>query len=538
VTVLAATGSGDEGSRAEPAEGVGNRIYQRRQTLAESLLATRARYDSWLKQQARARAGLQCGAWTATAPLPLRSAEESRFPETGVDLDAKGTDGKPLWSPHPEWTDTRTPLNLAAETPPVRSVAVYLTRTLTAAEAGPLTIGLGGGDHLAAWLNGQPVVATVTTLGYERYGTSLRPEGHPRQDQVLVDLPLVAGENRLLVRLYQADAGPHSPLLLWSSLAPDPVPDLWAQVRVDFPPAANHVLELVDAEWFTTGGWLAAGERTDLEQALVRGLAAELGGAAEPLRQRLAELTQAQAPPTDPRWLALCVTAAEFAAITRERARLTAAVEDLYRSFPEQYPGRESQARLEKHGVGLFERVATESAQPRGQQPLPAAAELENLRRDLLVTRNPLLEGAELAFVRRYTYDSMHYYDDYYNGVRRFGGNLCVLNLDTGRVRQLVPELEGGIFDRYDLSSDGRRLVFGYRAHRAEGYRLYEIGLDGTGLRQLTFAPPDEAARVTRYSLYPVDALKSNPALYGHWTDDLHPCYLPDGGVAFVSTRQ
>ena len=31
--------------------------------------------------------------------------------------------------------------------------------------------------------------------------------------------------------------------------------------------------------------------------------------------------------------------------------------------------------------------------------------------------------------------------------------------------------------------------------------------------------------------------MRNNPGRYGHWTDDLHPCYLPDGHIAFTSTR-
>ncbi|MCU0962207.1 MAG: hypothetical protein MUF48_19090, partial [Pirellulaceae bacterium] len=33
------------------------------------------------------------------------------------------------------------------------------------------------------------------------------------------------------------------------------------------------------------------------------------------------------------------------------------------------------------------------------------------------------------------------------------------------------------------------------------------------------------------------DQLQENPWRYGHWTDDMHPCYLADGGIAFTSTR-
>ena len=33
------------------------------------------------------------------------------------------------------------------------------------------------------------------------------------------------------------------------------------------------------------------------------------------------------------------------------------------------------------------------------------------------------------------------------------------------------------------------------------------------------------------------DELAKNPCRYGHWTDDMHPCYLPDGRIVFTSTR-
>ena len=43
--------------------------------------------------------------------------------------------------------------------------------------------------------------------------------------------------------------------------------------------------------------------------------------------------------------------------------------------------------------------------------------------------------------------------------------------LDNGRVTELVPQLSGGIFDRCDLSFDGRRIVFAYKAAPGQGFR-------------------------------------------------------------------
>ncbi|MCX6901094.1 MAG: hypothetical protein NT105_20665 [Verrucomicrobia bacterium] len=134
----------------------------------------------------------------------------------------------------------------------------------------------------------------------------------------------------------------------------------------------------------------------------------------------------------------------------------------------------------------------------------------------------------KILFVKRFTYNSNHYYTEFINSTWQPGGNLCILDLKTGRVRELVPQLKGGVFERFDLSFDARRVVFAWKKAPLEGYRIYEVRIDGTGLRQLTFPPPDEAELVRKYKL---------TNLYHHGTDDMQPCYLPDGGIAFISTR-
>ncbi|MCL1919573.1 MAG: hypothetical protein FWG50_00620 [Kiritimatiellaeota bacterium] len=134
----------------------------------------------------------------------------------------------------------------------------------------------------------------------------------------------------------------------------------------------------------------------------------------------------------------------------------------------------------------------------------------------------------EIVFVKRRTYDSNHYYTEYINSSWMPGSRLCVLDVATGAVRDVVPQMAGGVFERFDVSFDARRIVFAWKGKHEEGYRLYEVNADGTGLRQLTFPQADEADLVAKYRKYPH---------YHHGTDDLQPCYLPDGGIAFVSTR-
>jgi hypothetical protein len=143
-----------------------------------------------------------------------------------------------------------------------------------------------------------------------------------------------------------------------------------------------------------------------------------------------------------------------------------------------------------------------------------------------------LIGTDEILFVRRYTMQSSHYYTDFIDGCRNFGGNLCVLSLRDGSIRELAPKLSGGIFGRCDLSFDGRKVVFGWKEKLGVGFRIWEVGIDGKGLRQLTYPPADEEARIKKYQLD-----RGESWIYKHHTDDMHPCYLPDGGICFVSSR-
>jgi len=140
----------------------------------------------------------------------------------------------------------------------------------------------------------------------------------------------------------------------------------------------------------------------------------------------------------------------------------------------------------------------------------------------------------KLLFVKRYTYTSNHYYTEFINGEWHPGGNLCLLDLKSGAVTDLVPELKEGVFERFDLDFDARHIVFAWKSAAQTGYRLYEIEINPqTGerigeLKQLTFPQTDEAELVKLYRVFDH---------YHHGTDDMHPCYLPDGDICFISTR-
>jgi len=88
------------------------------------------------------------------------------------------------------------------------------------------------------------------------------------------------------------------------------------------------------------------------------------------------------------------------------------------------------------------------------------------------------------------------------------GGRLCRMSLETGEVVNLIDDPEGGVRDP-QIHYNGQKILFSWRKGGQPYFHLYEINIDGTGLRQITS---------------------------GEY-DDIEPAYLPDGGIVFCSSR-
>jgi hypothetical protein len=159
---------------------------------------------------------------------------------------------------------------------------------------------------------------------------------------------------------------------------------------------------------------------------------------------------------------------------------------------------------------------------------------LQSLRRSALLD-HPLLDFDKLLFVKRTPDPAKKIYRELEGG--SMVGNLCVLSpvAPSGKAIEVAPELSGGLFGRFDLSFDARRVVFSYKKPGSR-YRIYETGLDpstGRGvkgsLRQITFDPPPEPAETRRR--------REKAGCRAPGYDDVDPCYLPNGRIMFASTR-
>ena len=115
-------------------------------------------------------------------------------------------------------------------------------------------------------------------------------------------------------------------------------------------------------------------------------------------------------------------------------------------------------------------------------------------------------EPHPLVVVQRHPINSSHVYTYHTEGFAP-GGGLYVLDA-PGQLRKLVDSPTGEILD-CDISYDGKEILFSWRKTAADGYHVFVIHPDGTGLKQIND---------------------------GEW-HDYNGCFLPDGGIAFLSTR-
>ena len=138
-----------------------------------------------------------------------------------------------------------------------------------------------------------------------------------------------------------------------------------------------------------------------------------------------------------------------------------------------------------------------------------------DLKRDFRA--GPMAEVEEILFVVRKPGIDPHWYANFSyfaHDENQFPFHidapswLNILNIDTGEVRTIFHDEAGTIRDP-QIHYDGQRVLFSYLPAGTRHFNLYEINIDGTGLRQLTF---------------------------GDW-DDIEPTYTASGDIIFCSSR-
>ncbi|MFH1265321.1 MAG: hypothetical protein ABIK89_06295, partial [Planctomycetota bacterium] len=209
----------------------------------------------------------------------------------------------------------------------------------------------------------------------------------------------------------------------------------------------------------------------------------------------------------------------------RARERLDLARKTL--EFVEQTAPR---PRMAAELKALENRVVENANDPASSAGRDLFARAVDLRRRIIFS-HPALDFDRLLLTKRPPPLLSAPGDNYFGRHNDTGPGLVILDdWKTGRPKETVlleGKLPAGCAMHPDLSFDGKRVVFAYADHTPPReqwqFFLYEIRVDGTGLRQITGTDDDPLAgtdgRMTVLS------------------EDYDPCYLPDGGFAFISTR-
>jgi hypothetical protein len=150
-------------------------------------------------------------------------------------------------------------------------------------------------------------------------------------------------------------------------------------------------------------------------------------------------------------------------------------------------------------------------------RPQELGHEARLAKRQLFLREPELAPLQHILFVKRQAYEPSHNYSDIFDPQGAPGGAVCLLDiprqegrLAPGRSRlTTLFDSRQGVARDPALSPDARTIWFGYRPTKQDYFHLWRMNADGSGARQVTDGP----------------------------FHDYFPCPLPDGGLAFMTTR-
>ena len=148
--------------------------------------------------------------------------------------------------------------------------------------------------------------------------------------------------------------------------------------------------------------------------------------------------------------------------------------------------------------------VASGGQAPLGREALVAEPVLHELK--IVFVRRAITPGDDGGLMRRLGIPANH---ESHSALAKLGyeNEIVLLDLATGKTTRLYKPTHSGYVGGLDLHWDGERLLF--TQSDEQSWKLWEIGIDGQGLRQVSRTPDD--------------------------VDCFDACYLPDGRVVTAS---
>ncbi len=454
--------------------------YEKKGSWGETLLGLRQS----LKESEGSTSKIDMGPWYTTGALKGNGFADELFPEKGVDLSARDAAGQALWRVM-RYADGKVHAMRAPD-----GFATYLYRTITVQNETQLPVGFGSDDGLTVWLDGKKLLSQDVPRG-------------AGINQDILTLDLKPGTHGLLLKIYNR-TGDHG---FYFGAMSDPAMILWDQAARDFPLECRGMQ--ADYPEGDVLNWLRKG---GMEQTagLVKAALGPLGKAGGRYQSQYdtAVSSGEEAAMLD-LYGQICRFREALAAMKSVDLRaLRMAIEDLTATFGSRYAD----------GAEYLERLSgIEKAVETGQNPAELAENAIALQREALLA-NPLLDFENVLIVRRNAKGPSLGLPQNWQGncsLSRSGydDEIAAMSLrDPQRPLTTIfkPDKPVMVAD-VDLHFDGNRMLFSMIGtnHR---WQIWEIGVDGTGLRQVTTEEPKDV-------------------------DNYDACYLPDERIIFASTR-
>jgi len=466
----------------------GAKYYVEKSTWAESMLASRNLY-----LQNCTESVVSVGPWFKTETMQAKGFADAFFPEEGVDLKAKDKNGKALWTKKPGWEDGKI-----YELGGGHNVITYLYRVINSDKAATIKVSFGSNDGMELWLNGKKLFS---------YGSCVVKGS--------ANLALNAGANKLLMKVHNKSSYYGFDFAVLEESA---VLQLWHAMEKKYPTQCGWMAnELGGNEYLK---WIYGPNGVEAEKIMIESVLEDLGADGTKFKKEYDLLIKQNVSNEDRRWLDLYVKSC----LHRENFELLKEVRGIVKKMPGSKKLLSELSRYERQLDEMRQRLPLES---------PEIAKLNAKFQKFVqgVYRSQL--DSPLLFVKRNEYWSGHIYDDYLTW--HPGGGIYVIEnpwapIDKHIVRAVIDPhtketLGEGVYRDPDISYDGKWVLFAFKGKNNGNTSIYEIGIDGTGLRRLT-----DPVSVC-------NSVKPQPGLIGAGHHDVTPCYLPNGRIAFTSTR-
>jgi len=534
----------------------GAKYFVQKSTWAESMLASREVY-----LQNCTESIVAVGPWYITGVLQAREFADVFFPEKGIDLKAKDENGKALWTKKPEWHDGEE-----QELDGGSNAMTYLYRTIKSDKATTVTVVFSCNDGIELWLNGKKLMS------------------HKRHyEKGNLDLPLIAGTNKLLMKVHNISSYCGFNFEVIQNLA---ALELWDAIKEKYSVQCYRMLHELGGNWHIK--WFSNTTGLDIEKKMMESVLGDLGIAGKQLKKEYDLLNKQKVAGKDCRWLNLYTKGCSHRVDLEKLNKMIKLWEQQYQQIDTEIKMYSDKVTVESSSImdrqalilptdrcpvgvvirrtiallGHLRTLADTAVLNEFEQKLNdikaqyasgnyakknAAAhkslyiEVCKLRREIALS-NPLLDFDEMIFITKsgnregvlqcwnYGYHvnvggGLYKVSGLKSGQRKIHDILENSVVQSGRLKG--EKLSGrGAFNLPTLDYDGKTIVFSF---------VEKSGIEEHFPRDIELGFTEK----TCFHLFKVNADGSGLVrLTDGDRNDYHPCFLPNGRIVFVSDRR